>query len=380
MGLLSSGPLAFLRRDERGVTPVVGSLMILGITVVGIAGIMLWGGPTVQRIQDQNAQVAMVAEFQDVRQAALVLTVPDSSRVPTINQDQGTLILGPGGHFMVTVAHDTDPGYSGCDFHVTRWADDGDVDSVEVSTQSCRTPKISCSSLVPGEACLEVHQVTGSSTIQKPSALLTLVGASPSWTLDVSGADFREGDWLFRLTNGQTSGLVVYAQAWLMHSNRLTWDYASSRDLDVHLEAGAVFAQDGSGVFLESPPPIQEDAFGSGDFVLRLPLFTVADAVSSQGRGTPSVAMTLVGNHARVVTSDTTQVRLDYHGELAEAWCRTMLLRNSAVPTGAAYTEDAAFGCEDGDVDGVRSLTYVAPSSPFRLEFFHARIKASLTT
>jgi FlaG/FlaF family flagellin (archaellin) len=68
---------AGLARDLAAVSPVIGSVLILVITVLGIAGVLYWGAPMIERIQVQNAQAAMVGEFEDLRDSSRELSVPD---------------------------------------------------------------------------------------------------------------------------------------------------------------------------------------------------------------------------------------------------------------------------------------------------------------
>src|SRR5688500_1999559 len=103
--------------SEAAVTPVIGAILILVISVLGIAGVLFWGAPLIERIQVQNAQVSMVGEFEDLRDSSRELSVPDHSRFPTVVLGRGELALERGSRIMVTLSYD-----SACDFHVTGWA------------------------------------------------------------------------------------------------------------------------------------------------------------------------------------------------------------------------------------------------------------------
>src|SRR5687768_5034094 len=119
---------------ESAVTPVIGAILILAITILGIAGVLYWGAPMIDRIQAQNAQVAVVGEFQDLRDASSVLSVPDHSRFPTIVIPRGDLGLEKGTRIMVT--SDRDTGNMGCDFRITHWADTAATTRDEVTMQT----------------------------------------------------------------------------------------------------------------------------------------------------------------------------------------------------------------------------------------------------
>src|SRR5688572_1709541 len=106
---------------EDAVTAVIGTIIILAITIMGIGVVMLWGAPTIDRIQAQNAQLGVLGEMEDVQASILELSVPDHSRFPSITVGRGDLGLGAGTRFMLTANHDTSN--PTCDFRVTAWAD-----------------------------------------------------------------------------------------------------------------------------------------------------------------------------------------------------------------------------------------------------------------
>jgi len=371
-----SAPRAFAR-DPAAVTPVIGTLMILVITILGITGVLLWGAPTIERIQAQNAQLAMIGEMEDLRANTMDLSVPDASRIPTIVLGDGELGVEPGTRIQVAAGHDgSNPA---CDLHVTGWADASPT-TVVVETDGCRTPTDTCTTpMAVGDACLEIHQVVGGNTVRK-----TVDFDAPTAAAEVVGADFTAGDWLFRLTNGESTALLeVYAEAWLLENDRFTWRIqTNSGELSAFMDSGAVFSQEDGTYFLDKAPPIQEDAFGSGVYVFWIRSLSALDETSVSGQGSYQAFLGLVGNYARVDEPDVRRVRYDFSGELAEAWCQSLLLRNPGLTGGAAYAEDGPdFACTDPtNPESIRSVTYAKPlDDPFPFEFIHARIRISLT-
>ncbi len=115
--------VAPLHDDEVAVSAVIGTIMILAITVIGIAGVLYYGAPTIDRIQSRNAQVAMEGSFETLRASVQELSVPDHARYPSINLPSGILGLEPGDRFLITADHDS--AFSSCDLHVTDWSDAG---------------------------------------------------------------------------------------------------------------------------------------------------------------------------------------------------------------------------------------------------------------
>src|SRR5687768_7622439 len=99
---------------ESGVTPVIGTVIVLAITVAGIGMALFMGTPVLTKLRDRAALENVVGQFEQVRAAANDMYVPDESRYPTISIPAGELVLSPGSHILVTVNQDsTDPLYDG---------------------------------------------------------------------------------------------------------------------------------------------------------------------------------------------------------------------------------------------------------------------------
>ena len=355
---------------QEAVTPVIGTLLVLAITVIGMAGIMIWGAPTIEAVQAQNAQVAVIGEFEELRSSSIDLSIPDASRIPTINVARGTLSVEQGSRMMVTANHDA----AACDLHVTGWAD-STVNTVSYNGAGCTLDTF------------EVLQVVGSNTVRRHSqaaaggTVAVTIPATASFTPDVS-----EGDWLFRLTNGDDLALVVYAQAWLVDSDQIAWRLdTTTGGIGAYFDLGAVFSSNGPASFVEKPPSLQENEFASGVYSLRLRTMSDTGGIGAiSGRGSHQVFLGLVGNHVRV-DEPAYRLRIDVAGPLAESWCNLFVLRNEALDM-VAYTEDATMPCEQASDSAVRSVVYVpldpvtaVPDVPFDLEVLHANVRITLS-
>ena len=346
-----------LRLDGEAVSPIVGTLLVLAITVVGMAGIMLWGAPTIEAVQAQNAQVGIIGELEELRGSSIELSIPDASRIPTVNVARGTLGLEPGTRMMVTADH----GAAACDFHVTGWADASPT-TVSYSSTGC------------SGSHFEVLEVVGSNSVRRLSE--TPLDGSAT----VAGADFGEGDWLFRLSNGDDLALVVYAQAWLVDNDAVVWALDTSQGgVSAALDLGAVFSRIGRADFVEKGPSLQESEFGSGVYSLRLRTFNdTSGSAQISGRGSHEVFLGLVGTHTRIDRADTYRLRFDVAGLRGEAWCNLLVQRNQLIGA-TRYVEDPLLPCDqDSDFD-VRSVTYVPAAVPFEAEVLHADIRVTLS-
>ncbi|MHB1261562.1 MAG: hypothetical protein ACYC2H_07580 [Thermoplasmatota archaeon] len=363
---------------ESAVTPVIGAILILAITVLGIAGVLYWGAPMIDRIQAQNAQVAVVGEFNDLRDASSVLSVPDHSRFPTIVIPRGDLSLERGSRIMVTVDRDA-PTKLGCDFHVTGWADTTAPTQVSVSAANCRTP---IASGTPGatEALLQIFQVSGATIVQQ-----TITGCCATPT--VAGADFSSGDWLFRLANTACPSGIC-AEAWLHSGDRVSWDVAaSSGQRGVSYENGAIFSETDGTLFLEREATVGDSVFGSSYFGLWLRSLSASTYGGITGAGSHQVYLSLLGNYDRVESSAVSRLRFDASGDLSEGWCRAFLARNTGLADGSYQSSEVA-ECGFGPGTSERSVCYTllssasctsTPTTAFTFRFLHARIYTSLS-
>lgn len=341
---------------EDAVTPVIGAVLILAISVLGIAGVLFWGAPTIERIQARNAQTAIVGEFEDLRDSSRELSVPDHSRFPTIVLARGELGVTPGSRLLITSTF-----VAGCSFEVTEWTDsaDGTDHLFDAAQTGCTGATAVRASSVSGQSLVEVYE----------GALGANLAASPA-TLDLS-----DGDWRFELLAGTTT----IAEAWLVSGDRVEWNLGTgSGERAVYLDSGAIYSKDSGTLFLEKPAVIGDAAFGSDYYGLWLRSLAAGNFGSITGAGSYQIYLSLVGNYVRTDEAAVYSVRYDIAGDLAESWCNGLLERNTDL-SGASYAAVSGFGCDNGDDDGVRAVQYTrSGNTAFTFRFLHARIYVSL--
>lgn len=367
--------------DDRAVSAVVGTLLILAMTIIGIAGVLVYGAPIIDRIQSRNAQVAMAVAFESLRDSVQELSVPDHARYPSITIPAGELSVQKGDRFLVTANHDADN--QACDLRIKGWNDPGGDTDVEVTALGCRNPTTACTTpMADGSACFEIHGVTGSTVTRQSAALAGGVAT-------VGSADFAKGDWLFRLTDGNLEP-VVYAEAWLHSTDQLAWQLQSSTGTwEQFFEAGAVFSATDGSYFMEKEATIGDAAFGPGyyGFWLRTLIVPGAAYTSIQDTSSHSILFSLMGVSTRIDDAATYLLRYDINGPLAEPWCNSFLLRNDrfgpAASPSAEYRQDGDATCPLGDADGTRSVTFACltcpgAGAPFQFRFLNARVATSL--
>lgn len=364
----SCEPRSFTR--DEAVTPVLGSIMILGITVVGIAGIMLWGGPAVLRVQEQGAQAAMVGEFAELRELSLSLSVTDTSRIPGLSMGQGTFGIEPG----TTIEF-------GADLDATCRLDVTEVQALQIKFTATGCGLINDGSVVAcggGETCFNIHRVDTDNpirTVAVASTSMSPVGPSDStpgvdYTVDVAAVDLTTGGWMFELrTFGATE---PKSQVWRETTVAHHWQMKGDSLVQLHHEAGAIFASVDDRDFMIEAPPLSEEAFGLEWFWFRMPVMDGPDR-SITGKLTQEVSLVLDRSPVRISSDDLYRVRMSFIGDYAESWCDNLLFRDFSAP--GTWTSSNA--CAAG-ADARRDVQYVPDTVPDELEFSHAYISTSI--
>jgi hypothetical protein len=357
---------------DDAVTPVIGAVLILGITVLGIAGVLLWGAPLVERVQAQNAQTAIVGEFEELRDASRELSVPDHSRFPTVVIPRGEIRLEEGSRFLVTANRDWQT--ANCDLQVRDWADEAAPSSVTVNPSGCRAG-----------ASVRIYSVSGSTLVQFTP---TVSGSSYS----LAAGDFTAGDWLFRLTHSSCPATIC-AEAWLQSTDQVSWSVeTASGQRTVHFDNGAIFSTADGTTFLEREAAIGDAVFGADYYGLWVRSLTAGTHQAITGSGSHQVYLSLLGNYDRADTPGVSRLRIDVAGPLSEAWCNALLARNAGLAS-MSYQSEAS-GCDEVTADGVRSVCFAHVASDactanlscagasaghcFSFRLLHARIYTSL--
>lgn len=379
------------RHDERGITPVVGTLLVLAITIIGMAAIMFWGAPTIERLRVSNTQSAMVGEFLDIRQSAAQLTIPDAARTPNINVPGGVLGFEPGTRFLIStmyneasgipsalISPDPDPT---CDFHVTGWADSTPTTVSVPGFPGCGLT-VAAGAVCGSQVCIRVYRVLGASVAEQT---VTYSAGSVSLVAPAPGIEFGNSEltWLFRITSNAATP-VTFGEAWLISSDLLYWkQHTASGEYESFFDSGAVFSGRGGALYIEERPLVQENMFGTGVFSFWLYAMDAFEVGEITATGTYQVFVGLLSLHPRVESLEVPFVRLDFHGRLAEAWCGGLVVRNNLLGFDGAnegYIEQPGFTCAAGDASGVRSLKYNDPDprAEFPFQLVHATLRTSI--
>lgn len=345
---------------EESVSAVVGTVLVLGISVMGIGAVLFWGAPLIQEMQDRSAQGAMLAEFLEVRDAVSKLTGADSSRSLGIGLTGGELALTGTESLLVGIDEDAT-----CSWDIDAWADAAEDQFKLVPTGTCADDALTCSG-GGGEWCLSVYTMDGATLTEIAStydAGADGVDLSPS-SMDIDATDHHI------LIYDQDTGTPVY-EAWIVSSARLTWEKSSSEGTRrLHYVWGAVLSETSGAVFAEAQFQATEDAFQSGDYYLRANALE-STGVSVSGTDQYGLFVSLASLESRTTTTSSYTLRYEFAGDLSESLCNTVALRDATLDT-SSYSDCTT------DTDGLPAITYTPPSTPFRMEFLHAQVPADI--
>lgn len=147
---------------EDGVSPIIGTMFVFVIIVMGMAGALVFGVPSIQGIQDRATLGDMASQLEQVREEAEKLTVEGAGAGMVLAPSAGTVQLVNGTKMGVSISYDNLATQQGlnlhtgkgqkakknmdvapadqhpCDFHLQDWADGDAV--VTINATNCQTP------------------------------------------------------------------------------------------------------------------------------------------------------------------------------------------------------------------------------------------------
>jgi FlaG/FlaF family flagellin (archaellin) len=320
--------------DERAVSPIIGTILVLFIVLLAMAGILVWGVPAIQGLQDHAEFQSMLTQVHQLDAELLTLRDAGTTRPITMSMNQGTLKVLDGSRWVVLAT--ADAAYSPVYF--TKW--EGDTGLLAKSLPVVAT------------------NVTVDKAVGGTFTRLRAVNCN-------TGGDCETGLAANQL-KGNTirvqfkSATLVKAEAWIFDAGRITYDMDGNSK--IHIEMGAIFTEQVSRIYVEAKPSIKEPLYTvtpmDSSYLVRA--FQLDGDTSASGKGRHSVYAYLDNNYGttrgRPLISPAYTVRLQIDdagatsakGPLEEGFCNYFL-------TQSYYT--AASACNGGSV----SLLYDPP-------------------
>src|SRR5688572_13054708 len=100
--MIGGKPRNRLRRDDHGVSPVIGTVLILVIMIFSIGGILAWGVPAIEGLQDRAEFQHVLTQFLQMDAQVRNLRDPQNTRVITLALSQGQLFFNEGERWVIT--------------------------------------------------------------------------------------------------------------------------------------------------------------------------------------------------------------------------------------------------------------------------------------
>jgi hypothetical protein len=99
-------PRSRFGRDVRAVSPVIGTVLILVIMIFSIGGILAWGVPAIQGLQDRAEFQHVLTQFLQMDAQVRNLRDPQNTRVITLSLSQGQIVFNEGERWVITASRD----------------------------------------------------------------------------------------------------------------------------------------------------------------------------------------------------------------------------------------------------------------------------------
>lgn len=346
---------------EDAVSPVVGMILVLGISIVGIAAILYWGLPAIDEMKanvEHRSLESQFAEFDATVKELVAGTTEKTAKrwQPTLNRGSINVVNESEGWVYAVIPYSATRAHS----YVFGDLDDGDNRIVIESRDGNTT--------IAAAALVYAHRINGTTSsealvVSTTSPTITPMTAVP-WTnaeeklfylFDSSGnpANFANATIRLRIYDDQTK----VAEAWYVPSGRI--DYRLEAGVSpkiVSQNNGAVITGNGDTYTLVNAPPIPPAANSSGITRHFARAVVINGSASFAGTDRFNILVSLYSTFT-LGTYDCTQssrsdcveaVQVFAYGTYKDAW------RSYLLNTGRSYT----FSQYTTTVDGV-DVTYL---------------------
>lgn len=241
-------------RGDAGVSPVIGMVLILAISVLGIVAVTNWGLPAITAMQDNVAQRAVLNEFSTLdagMQKLIAGTTGQTSFKWQPGLGQGAINVGPAGHRWL-VASDVQTGFR------AHWDDVEDANNVMTFRVTAgwgpATPKMHVWRWLGG-AATEL-QFTGGPATCTPASIVNGANTLYLRTNQTTGCTDVPLDNIVlsvSLRNEPGGAVTVYHEAFLADVGAMHWNSLGQEGRHVFHSNGAIFSGPHGAFSSESP-------------------------------------------------------------------------------------------------------------------------------
>ena len=291
--------VARARSEDRGVSPVVGMILVLAISIVGIAAILYWGLPAIDEMKANVEYRSVTSQFTELDSTIKELVAGTTEKTakrwqPALNRGTVTVRNNTEGWLMSTELYNASANF---DFV---WLDVADGDNtfriVQQSKDNAGSANLNVQSYkvegyiitgtttqttlnVTGGAAAAPAQMTNNATAWSHGAAQTF----SVWVKDAGVATPQKltgGTFKFRVY----SGASLVAEAWFVNTGRVEYSLPTSVTEKTLVENnGALIAGMGTGKGIINTPPLPPPVESGGTWRFFARLISVGGNASFGG-------------------------------------------------------------------------------------------------
>jgi hypothetical protein len=368
-------------RADAAVSPVIGMVLILAISVLGIVAVTNWGLPAILAMQ-QNVEVRTVMNDFTVLDGSLQKLIAGTTGQTTFKWQptvgQGAVDVDPTGHRWL-LATDVDG------TKVVHWKDMGDKDDVVVvhTTNFPAAVRFQAWRWVDGVATeVILHPGTGTCSTSAHETDGWGNGADRTYYLRTNASsgctpvNIDNGVFSFSLRTKQGGAVTVYHEAYLADTGHVHWDSVGGTPARRHVyhTNGAVY-EGGPGYFslgtplALSPPRSFTSAAGDSEamFGRLLKVNGTASFAGSGGGQRLAVFMDYVGTYTLGAFDDVQRVYAYVWGPTNSSTYAEL----KSATAGYGFTQHQTAGSEPNEM----FVRYEQTSKPFRFRVAYTLVE-----
>jgi hypothetical protein len=334
-------------RDERGVSPVVGTVLILVIMMISIGGIMAWGVPAIQGLQERAEYQAVLTQFLQMQSDVRGLRDPQNTRISQISVNDGKLSYDSGSRWVVTAV--TDAAYAS--MYVKGWEADAPTSMTLDGGPGITNQKITLDEFDGGRASNQWTCTSGTCSANIDMDILND---------GVGDIDLTDLDTVLRVQvfDGLTGDAKF--EAWIFNVGHLEYHLTERNENNrLHFEMGAVFSQHEDFYYLEQTPTIKDPDYtltpADVNLFVRVLQLTGEVPQGVGGKGEYPIIYHLVDNYGsargRPSFTDAHGARIQIHGPLEVPFCNYFEDRYDVATTVGWVFEPVGLSCPDDPDD-----------------------------
>ena len=335
-------------QDAAAVTPVVGTILVLAISTIGIAVVMNWGLPAVQQTKAESERLGVLDQFHvfdAVGESVMRGGAKGKASEANLNIPVGEMhrVKGP------LLAISWFPNMTGGNvnrFHVAGLGDD-DPSTFSILAAAGNDPLVS--------ARWEVDQIEDVDVRSGESGGFDANGVG-NVIIDHTGHDILEYPHRLRVIDDADED-IIYMETWILPLGSLLYQrFTPYGNIGIRLENGAVISEMETGNFITSEPLVTRETDpvdGRFDFIgLFVMLYgenQTHPGVELGGAGSYPILFSLRHNNLRVPGDEAVALYLNFTGDRSVLWQQY-------------YVENYGFAIADAVYNEGDGIEYEAPN------------------